>query len=29
VNTSILVRICDALGCSIHDIVDSVPEVRS
>lgn len=29
VNTSILVRICDALGCSIHDIVDSVPEVRT
>ena len=29
VNTSILVRICDALRCSIHDIVDSVPEVRS
>ena len=29
VNTSILVKICDALGCSIHDIVDSVPEVRS
>ena len=28
VNTSILVRICDALGCGIHDIVDSVPEVR-
>ena len=24
VNTSILVRICDALGCGIHDIVDSV-----
>lgn len=23
VNTSILVRICDALGCGIHDIVDS------
>ena len=29
VNTSILVRICDALGCGIHDIVDSVPEVRT
>ena len=29
VNTSILVRICDALVCSIHDIVDSVPEVRT
>lgn len=29
VNTSILVRICAALGCSIHDIVDSVPEVRT
>jgi DNA-binding Xre family transcriptional regulator len=29
VNTSILVRICDALGCSIHDIVDSVPEVHT
>ena len=28
-NTSILVRICDALGCGIRDIVDSVPEVRS
>lgn len=25
VNTSILVRICDALGCGIRDIVDSVP----
>ena len=29
VNTSILVKICDALGCGIRDIVDSVPEVRS
>ena len=28
VNTSILVKICDALGCGIRDIVDSVPEVR-
>ena len=25
VNTSILVKICDALGCGIRDIVDSVP----
>ncbi|MBQ5794971.1 MAG: helix-turn-helix transcriptional regulator [Kiritimatiellae bacterium] len=25
VGTSILVRICDALGCGIRDIVDSVP----
>ena len=29
VNTSILVRICDALGCGIRDIVDSVPEVHT
>ena len=29
VNTSILVKICDALGCGIHDIVDSAPEVRT
>ena len=29
VNTSILVKICNALGCGIRDIVDSVPEVRS
>ncbi|MBP5790770.1 MAG: helix-turn-helix transcriptional regulator [Kiritimatiellae bacterium] len=29
VNISILVKICDALGCGIHDIVDSVPEVRT
>jgi len=28
-NTSILVRICDALGCGIRDIVNNVPEVRS
>ena len=25
VNTSIFVKICNALGCGIHDIVDSVP----
>lgn len=25
VNTSILVKICNALGCGIRDIVDSVP----
>ena len=29
VNTSILVKICDALGCGIRDIVDSVPEVHT
>ena len=29
VNTSILVKICDALGCGIRDIVDSVLEVRT
>ena len=29
VNTSILVMICDALGCGIRDIVDSAPEVRT
>ena len=28
-DVNILVRICDALGCGIYDIVDSVPEVRS
>ena len=25
VNTSILVKFCDALGCRMRDIVDSVP----
>ena len=29
VNTFILVKICNELGCGIRDIVDSVPEVRS